>query len=705
MWGEMCRASDLSPESGHWQGLASHVAENLADWKALYDSPEPHACALPGNWQSVLDAFQRIVVLRTIRPDKLLPAITAYVSATLGSRFVEPMPFAIEPSYADSSATSPLIFVLSPGSDPMAALLTFAEEKGVRVESVSLGQGQGPVAQKWIDEGAAEGFWVVLQNCHLAKSFLPALELLCEQQLVEGKVHRNFRLWLTSYPSPIFPISILENGIKMTNEAPRGLRAGLLRTYTSDPIANADFFGGCAKDGAFRRMLFGLAMFHSIVQERRKFGPIGWNIPYEFNENDLRISVRQLRMFLDEYPEIPYATLSYTAGECNYGGKVTDAHDRHTLMTVLATYYNPGLVDDQGYKFSPSGLYYAPASASYKQYLEYINSLPLVNAPEVFGLHDNADITKDLQEVGVLLEGLLSTQAREGGGGGGSGAGSFEAQVGGVAEDILGRLPPNFDLELVGESYPQDYYNSMNTVLVQELGRFNGLLTLIRSSLISLGKAVRGLALMSGELDAVGRALYDGKVPPLWLKKSFPSLKPLGSYVREVLERVAFFQEWVDGGPPACFWLPGFFFTQAFLTGAKQNYARKFKIPIDHIDFDYEVKDGEGDVDAAPADGVYCRGLFLDGCRWGFEEHELAESAPKVLFTPMPPIWMVPQEVSKFKAYPHYACPMYKTSERRGVLSTTGHSTNFVCDVRLPSSMDPAHWTKRGVALLTCLND
>ena len=234
-------------------------------------------------------------------------------------------------------------------------------------------------------------------------------------------------------------------------------------------------------------MLFGLALFHSIIYERKKFGPIGWNIPYEFNENDLRISVRQLQVFLNEYESIPYDTLKYTCGECNYGGKVTDGHDRVTLMTILNDYYTEH-IHDKDYVSSPSGLYHPLPDGKHEDYLTYIKELPLIAGPEAFGLHDNADISKDLKETNELLNSMLLTQSRQGGGAGQS----MEETVGAVSEDILNRIPKNFDIELVALKYPQDYNNSMNTVLVQELERVNVLLNTIRVSLINLGKAVKG---------------------------------------------------------------------------------------------------------------------------------------------------------------------------------------------------------------------
>jgi len=271
----------------------------------------------------------------------------------------------------------------------------------------------------------------------------------------------------------------------------------------------------------------------------------------------------------------------------------------------------------------------------------------------------------------------------------------------------------------VQRKYPVLYEESMNTVLAQEMTRFNRLLSVMRDSLKNIGLAVQGLLVMSAELEGAYRAISINAIPDLWKKASYPSLKPLGSYLEDLYRRLKMLQDWYETGAPSIFWLSGFFFVQSFLTAGLQNYARKFKIPIDVVGYDYSMLE----VDPAtygkpPADGVYIYGMYIEGCGWDAKRKQLCESAPKVLYVPAPCMHLVPKQLDEMSKYPHYRCPMYRTPERKGVLATTGHSTNFVMFVNMPIDPEysgglPArnakaaeqHWRCRGVCLLSQLSD
>lgn len=214
-------------------------------------------------------------------------------------------------------------------------------------------------------------------------------------------------------------------------------------------------------------------------------------------------------------------------------------------------------------------------------------------------------------------------------------------------------------------------------------------------------------------------ALLSNRVPAVWKKASYPSLKPMRGYFTDLLERLQFFRSWYEEGQPAVFWLPAFYFPQSFLTGVLQTAARRKRVPVDCLYHHCRVMNPDvTSLDVPPTEGVYVRGLFLAGARWDAQEESLAEQRPKILWEEMPVLWLNPLDVKKNaiaiaqssaqlpnEGYFTYTCPLYRTSERHGELSTTGHSTNFVMSLNLPTRVQPSHWIKRGVALITQSDD
>ena len=292
----------------------------------------------------------------------------------------------------------------------MTAFLRFAREMGYseRVHSISLGQGQGPVANKMIQTAKKNGDWVFLQNCHLARSWMPSMEIIIKAFSDPRElIHEDFRLFLSSAPCDFFPVSVLQNSAKVTNEPPKGLRANVRGAFAG---MVQSFFEDHPMQLTWRKLIFSLCFFHAIIQERKKFGPLGWNIKYEFSNSDRECALDNLRLFLED-GKIPWDALSFITAEITYGGRVTDVWDQRCLRTVLRRFFNPACITDS-YSYSASGVYFPPSQPSVKGYVEYVETLPFQDDPEIFGMHDNANLAYLRDETRTLLGTVLEVQPR-----------------------------------------------------------------------------------------------------------------------------------------------------------------------------------------------------------------------------------------------------------------------------------------------------
>uniref|UniRef100_A0A7S3G9X5 Dynein heavy chain n=1 Tax=Palpitomonas bilix TaxID=652834 RepID=A0A7S3G9X5_9EUKA len=689
-WDNITELDKLS----NFRGISSALEQNLGEWREWYTVPEPETAPLPGEWENKCNELQRLIIVRSLRSDRVVSAVRSFIISNLGQQFVEPPAFDLGEAFGDSSNSIPLIFVLSPGVDPKSQLELFAKDRGMdgNLKSIALGQGQAPIATRMIEDGIKYGHWVFLANCHLSISWMPQLEKIIEKIPLD-KPNEKFRLWLSSSPHPKFPISVLQSGVKMTTEPPKGLKANLLRLYSS---LSDERISKCTKPNRYKKLLFSLCYFHAVLIERRKFLTLGWNIPYDFNLSDFDICENILTLYLDSYEETPWDALRYLIGEANYGGRVTDDRDRDLLRTYMKTYFCPDVINTANFPLSKLPNYFVPDDGNLDHYKSFVVGLPSTDHPEAFGQHPNADIASQIQETSAMLDTLLSLQPQAVAGEGES----KDDKVSRLASDILEHVPPVFDVE---EAYnmKSDDMSPLNVVLIQEIERYNILLKMMKSGLENLLKGIKGVVVMSSELEETYNALFDARVPQAW-QKVYPSMKPLAPWTRDLLQRTQQLANWVEGTYPKVYWLSGFTFPTGFLTALLQTSARKNNLPIDAFSWEFVVvNQEEKDITNYPREGAYIKGMYLEGGAWDYEHGCLVEPQHMELVVPMPIIHFKPVDSKKKSAKgSFYKCPCYYYPVRTG----TRERPSYIISVDLKAgSENDEFWIKRGTALLLSL--
>lgn len=516
--------------------IVEQIGRNERQWRRWFEKDSPENEMIPDGYHT-LDAFKKLLMIRAWCIDRTLVQSRIYISSSLGDRFAKPVVLKYETMLEESRMTTPLVCFLSMGSDPTPNIELLAKRNETKVHAISMGQGQEIHARKLIGSSLEDGTWVLLQNCHLGIDYMNELvELLIT---IEPSQHNpGFRLWLTTEEHAEFSITLLQMSIKYTNEPPSGVRAGLSRTYTNMNQDMLDY----SDSPFYLPLLFTVSFLHTVVQERRKFGPLGWNIPYEFNSADWLASCMFMQNHLEDLDPkrgISWSTVRYMISEVQYGGRVTDDYDKILLSTFAKQYFSSRMFSEDFRFFDgyPVFLY-----KTIDDYLARIETMASSDVPEVYGLHMNADITYQSNETMLALDTILSVQPKESGGSGGGE--SREAVVSRMARDMLKKLPEVYDaFQVVERMQAMGALNSMNIFLRQEIDRMQKIILVIGQTLTDLMLAIEGTIIMNEQLRDAFDNIYDARVPQVWKRGSWLS-STLGFWFTEFLERNKQLSQW-----------------------------------------------------------------------------------------------------------------------------------------------------------------
>ncbi|XP_060835340.1 dynein axonemal heavy chain 2-like [Rhopalosiphum padi] len=666
------------------------------EWYKWYLSPEPENLKLVGPWENKCNLFQRMLIIRSLRLDRLSFSIKHFVSRNLGRQFSETPVLDLKHTLNNLNNTNCLIFILSSGSDP-TNILTYMNRnynKKGQFQSLSLGNGQESIATDLIKIGQKEGHWIFLANCHLLLSWMPQLEKVIEN-MQDGKAHPDFKLWLSSKPHSKFPINLLQTAIKISTEQPKNIKSSLLHLYQN---INEEQYSQNPASIKYKKILFNLCFFHSILTVRKKFLSLGWSKIYDFSDFDFEVSENILFNCLNEYEETPWTALKYLLGNVIYGGNITDIWDKRLLDTYINQFFNENSITTHFYKSSSLINCIVPENGTLQFFKDFIKTLPCEDVAETFGQHSNGDMIYLTRDNYLLCETLTSLQEQFNGS---SVDNDKEKKVLFQISQIFQNIPSLINYEIIAENI-NIKRSILNAVIFQEAKCYNNLLKNMEITLMTLEKGITSLMIIPPDIENMFEKLYEGKVPDQWLK-TYPSLMNLGAWMQNLIERVKYFTTLINTSQqPVSIWLGAFTSPASFLTCILLNESKESSVQIDLLSWEFiPMQTSVNDLIKPPDKGVYIHNLYLEGAGWDNEHLCLREPLPLELITKLPIIHFLPVE-GKRSLLDFYQSPVYYCPKRSGTHET--YSCAVILNLK-SGSQHPDHWIKRSTAVLLNLGN
>ena len=390
-----------------FKSLVKKMKESADELKGWLHHNTPEMC-VPVLWENdkplspITVSMMKLLLVQAMRPDRVIAAGHQMVDAVLGEMFMPAGERELDLAKIvdnEVKSASPVLLCSAPGFDASGRVDDLATELNRQMTSIAIGSAEGfSQAEKAINSAVKTGRWVMLKNVHLAPQWLVQLE----KKLHSLQPHSAFRLFLTTEINPKIPMNLLRVGEILVFEPPPGIRANLLRTFSTVPAARM-----MKPPNERTRLYFLLAWFHAVVQERLRYCPLGWAKYYEFNESDLRVACDTLDTWIDTMalgrtnlpPEkVPWDALGTLLAQCIYGGKIDNEFDQRLLTSFLAKLFTAksfeadfALVSNTEVQSEEQCQILMPEGIRRDQFLQWIEQLSDRQNPAWLGLPNNAE--------------------------------------------------------------------------------------------------------------------------------------------------------------------------------------------------------------------------------------------------------------------------------------------------------------------------
>jgi dynein heavy chain 2 len=516
------------------QLVAALELDNSSKWSKFANAPdaERHIPSLRG-----VTAFQKVLITQALRPDRLQSVILQFCNDLLHVDSISPPTqyLSLPTLYSESTHTTPILLISSPGADPSKELQEFATKTvGInQYEELAMGGGQQEVAVHMLKSAASNGTWLCLKNLHLVVAWLPTLE---KEISSLQNVQPEFRLWLTSESHQLFPTILLQQALKATYESPPGLKQNLQRVMESfDPHV---LFSKKEVNEVKSKLLFLLAAFHSVIQERRTYIPQGWTKFYEFSFGDMRAGTFIIDAIADSVTGKPidYETIYGLMEDAIYGGRIDNAVDMRILRAYLQLFFNDEIIlrDNRSNEILKDTGLVMPKEISYESFINVISKLPDSDAPQTFCLPVNIERSLQRTTSANVIKQLRAMS-------------TMDVEINKYdREKWRESLGPTLDMwkkmyDGVGSKGKGGKGSSKNNpirdFIDMECNLTTELCSTIDAAIASLNKVLFGSGLLTPAIQATAIALLSDRVPGEWLSMWDGGPEKPQKWLREVVRK------------------------------------------------------------------------------------------------------------------------------------------------------------------------